>query len=64
MKTYKNVKFKRDYDCMNVKFIQTNELPDATIWAECDEQELLESNCTHLSSVEGQGIIKKFFGYM
>ena len=49
---------------MNVKFIQTNELPDATIWAECDEQELLESNCTHLSSVEGQGIIKKFFGYM
>ncbi len=64
MKTYKNNNFKRDYECTNVKFIQSNQKPEGDMWKECDDSELVNSNCMHLSSVEGNGLIKKTFGYM
>lgn len=64
MKTYKNVNFKRDYECINVLFIESNIIPEGVMWEECDNEELLKSNCMHLSTIEGPGIIKKSYGYM
>jgi hypothetical protein len=61
MKTYKNSNFKRDYECTNVKFIQSNQKPEGDMWEECNAQELTESNCMHLWSSEGNG---KLYGYM
>ncbi len=40
MKTYKNAKFKRDYECPNVKFIQSNQKPEGDMWEECTESEM------------------------
>jgi len=64
MRTFKCINFKRNYDCINVKFIQANHDMDKNVWIECDEQELIDSDCTELTTVEGQGLIEKMFGYI
>ena len=40
--TYKQINFKRTYDCTNIKFIQVsdNEHLDSKIWELCDADEI------------------------
>lgn len=40
--TYKQINFKRNYDCTNIKFIQVLDETklDSTVWVECDESEI------------------------
>ena len=59
MTTYKKINFKRDYETINVKFIQIldNEIPNPEIWVECNESEI---NCDQLWK-EGNKIL---YGYL
>jgi hypothetical protein len=45
MTTYKNKNQKRDYDCTNVFFIQSNAPQNTKYWVVCDENEI---NCDQL----------------
>jgi len=58
-RTYRQINFKRDYECTNVKFIQVldGEQLDSNIWVECDESEI---DCKQLWK-QGNKIM---FGYL
>lgn len=58
-RTYKQINFKRNYECTNVKFIQVldGEQLDSNIWVECDESEI---DCNQLWK-QGNKIM---FGYL
>jgi hypothetical protein len=59
MTTYKQINFKRNYECTNVKFIQVldNEVLDPKVWEVCDE---LEIDCDQLWKQDN----KVMFGYL
>ena len=59
MTTYKQINFKRNYECTNIKFIQVldNEILNAEYWVVCDESEI---DCNQLWK-EGNKIM---FGYL
>ena len=59
MTTYKQINFKRNYECTNIKFIQVldNEVLNSEQWVVCDESEI---DCNQLWK-EGNKIM---FGYL
>ena len=59
MTTYKQINFKRNCECTNVKFIQVldDEQLDANFWQICDDDEI---NCDQLYK-QGNKI---YFGYL
>jgi hypothetical protein len=59
MTTYKQINFKRNYECTNIKFIQVlnDEILDPKVWEVCEEEEI---NCSQLWK-EGDKIM---FGYL
>lgn len=59
MTTYKQINFKRNYECTNIKFIQVldNEVLNPEYWVVCDESEI---DCNQLWK-EGNKIM---FGYL
>lgn len=59
MTTYKQINFKRNYECTNIKFIQVldNEILNTEYWVVCDESEI---DCNQLWK-EGNKIM---FGYL
>jgi hypothetical protein len=57
MKTFKNKNFtKRNYDCTNVVFCQSETAPNEN-WIECDES---ENTLNHLYTEAGV----RYFGYL
>lgn len=60
MKTFKNKNFKkRDYDCTNVVFVQSENAPNEN-WVECDETEIETLKCDQLYKQGNE----RYFGYM
>lgn len=60
MKTFKNKNFKkRNYDCTNVVFCQTENTPDAN-WIECEEIDIELLGCYSLYIQDGV----RYFGYL
>ena len=60
MKTYKNANFtKRNYECTNVVFCQSETAPDAN-WIECKEEEIELSKCVQLYKQTNV----RYFGYI
>ena len=59
MRTYKQINFKRNYDCTNIKFIQVldGEVLDSKVCVECDE---IEIDCDQLYKQDN----KVMFGYL
>ncbi len=59
MKTYKQINFKRNYECTNIKFIQVldNQELDSNIWELCNESEI---DCGQLFLQDN----KRMFGYL
>lgn len=64
MKTFKNKLFtKRDYECINVVFCQSEVAPSEH-YEEIDENELLSSKCMELWSIDEKVGRVKYWGYM
>lgn len=61
IKTYKNVNFtKRNYECTNIVFCQTDRQTDSTKWVVCDEKEIAKLGCSQLY-IQGE---VRFFGFL
>lgn len=63
IKTYKHINFVRNYECTNIKYIQTSGKVNE-YWIECDESEIKKDNAKQIDLITMNGSDCRRFGWL